>query len=220
MSTQQTPAKITYFDVRGRAEVIRLIHEFTNTPYVERRVSVEEWPAAKPTFPFGQLPVYEEGDLLLNQSHAIYRHLARKLDLYGDDESEHCRCDMVEEFFVDAQNNIGGFFWNPEFHQKREQYEKEQLPELLDKVDRLYAGNGGNGFFVGTRVSYVDFIAWHFLDYVRALSAATLGRYTKLAAFKQSLQSTPAIATYLASERRPRTLTVAMAPFGGTPETS
>jgi len=62
---------LTYFDVRGRAEVIRLILEETETPYRERRVKVEEWPALKPTMPFGQMPTYAEGDLFIVQSHAI-----------------------------------------------------------------------------------------------------------------------------------------------------
>jgi glutathione S-transferase len=93
---------LTYFNVRGRAEIVRLILEETATPHRERCVDVAEWPTLKPTLPFGQLPTYEDGDLLIVQNHAICRYLARKHDLQGADEREHIRCDIVEEAFVDT----------------------------------------------------------------------------------------------------------------------
>ncbi|MEO8182392.1 MAG: glutathione S-transferase N-terminal domain-containing protein [Deltaproteobacteria bacterium] len=60
--------KLTYFDIRGRAEVIRLILEETGTPYLERRIREQEWAAIKPTLPFGQVPLDEEGELRIPQS--------------------------------------------------------------------------------------------------------------------------------------------------------
>ncbi len=213
--------KLTYFAVRGRAEVIRLLLEETGTEYTEHRVSLEEWPAFKPTLAFGQLPLYEEGDLVLNQSQAIYRHLARKFNLYGSNEQERTRCDIVQETFVEAQQNIGGFFWNPEFAKLRDNYEAVELPALLERLLKLYKLNSSNsGYWVGDQLSYVDFIAWHTLDYVRALSRKTLDKFEPLARFRKSIAARPKIATYLASSRRPATLTVAMSSFGGTAETS
>jgi glutathione S-transferase len=212
---------ITYFDVRGRAEIIRLILEETGTPYREKRVQMAHWPTLKPTLPFGQLPTYEEGDLLIVQSHAIYRHLAREHNLYGANERERIRCDIVEETFVDAQANVGGFFWRPDFAEKRDEYERTALPDLLGKLQRLLEqNNDGRGYWVGSNLTYVDFCAWHLLDYVRPFSQKTLDRFENLNAFKQRVEARPRIAAYLKSERRPKTLTVAVAPFGGTPETS
>jgi glutathione S-transferase len=214
------PPLLTYFDARGRAEVIRLILEEAGAPYREHRVQMEEWPALKPTLPFAQLPTYQDGELYIVHSHAIYRHLARKYDLCGRTELERVRCDVVEETFVDAQSNIGGFFWNPEFATKRSEYESTALPEILDKLQRLLERNAGRGWWVGDQLTLADFVAWHTLDYVRPFSQPTLERFPKLYAFKQRFEARPRIAAYLRSERRPRTLTVSIAPFGGTPETS
>ena len=212
---------LTYFDVRGRAEVVRLLLEETGTPYRERRVQVTEWPALKSTLPFGQLPTYEEGDLFIYQSHAIYRYLARKHDLYGATEAERVRCDIVEQAFADAQNVLGTFYWSPHFHEKRDEYERTTLPDTLGRLERLLVQNrGGEGFWVGDRLSYVDFIAWHHLDYVRPFSQRTIERFPALHGFKMRIEARPRIAEYLSSPRRPATLTVPMAPFGGTPETS
>jgi glutathione S-transferase len=221
MAMHDASPVITYFDVRGRAEVIRLLLEEVGVPYREQRVSVEQWPQLKPTLPFGQLPCYDEGPLRIFQSHAIYRHLARKHDLYGRDEAERVRCDVVEEAFVDAQNDLGGFFWKPDFAAKRAEYEAQHLPQLLARLQTLLLENrDGAGFWCGEQLSYVDFLAWHFLDYVRPFSLATLQQFAVLYAFKQRIESRPRVAAYLASPRRPRTLTVSIAPFGGTPETS
>jgi glutathione S-transferase len=213
--------KITYFAVRGRAEVIRVMFEDLGVEYDERRVGIEEWPAVKASLMFGQLPTYQEGELFIDQSHAIYRYLARKYNLYGDNELQRIRCDIVEEAFVDAQTHIGTFCWRPDFAAQRQAYETQQLPILMEKLQKLLDLNrGGTSWWVGDRVSFVDFLAWHFLEYVRALSPRTLDRFERLKAAKLRLEARPRVAAYLQSSRRPPTLTVSMAPFGGTPETS
>ena len=218
---EQMMPKVTYFDVRGRAEVIRLLLEESNTPYCERRISIEEWPEIKSNFTYGQIPVYQEGELLLNQCNAIYRYLGRKLDLYGDTALEHVRCDLVQESFVDAQSSLSDLYWDPDFENLRDEYEKTVLPKLLFELQDLYCANSKNsGFWVGNRLSYVDFIAWHFLDFVRPFSLRTLNRFDELVKFKQRMESRPRISAYLKSDRRPKTLTVSLSPFGGTPETS
>jgi glutathione S-transferase len=216
-----TTPLLTYFDVRGRAEVVRLILEETATPYRERRIQVADWPTLKPTLPFGQLPTFEDGDLYIVQSHAIYRYLARKHNLYGSGERQHIRCDIVEEAFVDAQSIVGTFFWSPEFANKRDEFEATTLPDVLGKLQRLLEQNeSGNAYWVGNQLTLADFVAWHLLDYVRPFSLRTLDRFEKLSSFKKRFEARPRIAAYLKSERRPKTLTVTAAPFGGTAETS
>ena len=220
-SADKSIPKLTYFDVRGRAEVIRILLEESGTQYSERRISIEEWPELKSNFTFGQLPIYEEGDLLLNQSNAIYRYLGRKYDLYGDSMMEQARCDIIQETFVDAQNTLGSFYWNPEFENLRDEFENSELPELLTKLSNLFECNSSkSGYWVGTRLSFVDIIAWHFLDYVRPFSLRTLNKFEKLSQFKALIEQRPRISDYLKSERRPAIMTVSLSPFGGTPETS
>lgn len=217
--------RLTYFDVRGRAEPIRMLLEEAGVEYTERRVKLEEWAALKPTFPMEQLPIYEEGEgddaVLLFHSMVIRRYLAKKHGLQGNDDNERLQCEMVAESILDAQNNIGTLMWNPEFEKLRKSYETESLPPLLEKLQRHKQRNTAGGlYWVGDSVTYVDFAAWCFLDYVRAFSTATLQKFGPLYSFYTELAKRPRIAAYLSSERRPKTLTVSVAPFGGTPETS
>ena len=77
---------VTYFDVRARAEPIRLILEELGVQYEDRQITDQEWSRLRSSTPFGWLPVYRDGDLEIWQSNAIYRHLARVHDLYGSNE--------------------------------------------------------------------------------------------------------------------------------------
>ena len=217
--------KLTYFDVRGRAESIRLILEEADVDYAEKRVQVEEWPTLKPTMPMGQLPIYEEsgGDetLTLFHSGVIRRYLACKHGLDGGDGRERLACEMVVESILDAQVSIGTLMWNPDFAGLRADYERETLPPILEKLQAQKARNAASDlFWVGAAITYADCVAWAYLDYVRALSTDILQQFEPLHAFYRGLAERPRIKAYLTSERRPKTLTVPMAPFGGTPETS
>ncbi|VDL58780.1 unnamed protein product [Hymenolepis diminuta] len=84
---------LIYFNIRGRAELIRLILHAADKDFIDQRVTSAEWPTLKPTLPFKKLPVLEvttpNGDkVLLNESIAITRLLARTFNLYGNDARE------------------------------------------------------------------------------------------------------------------------------------
>ena len=59
------PSRLTYFDLRGRAEAIRVLLHATQTEFEDRRVvEADEWGALKPELPFGGLPIFETGGVL------------------------------------------------------------------------------------------------------------------------------------------------------------
>jgi len=207
---------LTYFDARGRAEVIRLLLAETATPYTERRISGNHWPATKRNFIYGQLPVYEEG-----QADVICRYLGRKHVLYGDSVFDHGRCDIVQQALSIAQADLFELFWNPLFPRLRDPYEQQHLPPMLNKLQKLFLANtADSGYWVGERLSFVDLQAWYFLDCVRPLAPRALAACTELCRFKARLEHRPCLAAYLRSDRRPTILTAPNAPFGGTQETS
>ena len=51
--------KLTYFAIRGRGEPIRLLLVEAGQEFTDERVQFADWPALKPSTPFGQLPVLE-----------------------------------------------------------------------------------------------------------------------------------------------------------------
>jgi glutathione S-transferase len=45
--------KITYFNARARAEILRLLFAAAGVPYQDHRIEFGEWPALKEKTPFG-----------------------------------------------------------------------------------------------------------------------------------------------------------------------
>lgn len=213
--------KLTYFDSRGSGEVIRLMMEETGTFFNERRLHIDEWPAFKSNFIFAQLPVYEEGDVFLNDASEIYRHLAHKLNLIGDTSADKVVCDLAHKMLTTAQSELFELYFNPAFADARSKFEKTELVETLQQLEKFYANNPSrSGFWVGERITYIDIFAWDYLDSVRPLAPHILDRFQALTQFKLAFENRPNISAYLNSNRRPATLMLSLSFFGGTPETS
>jgi glutathione S-transferase P len=195
--------RITYFDFRGRVEMIRLTLEELGISYEDRRIrTAKEWSDLKPQVPLGQLPIYEDGHLLLAESHAIVRHLARQHDLYGRDEKERARCDMVEECLYDAQETLWRHFWDPQFEAKRKPFAEERLVPVLAHLEALLS-ESDSSHFVRSVLTYVDLYAFVYLDQLRALFPETLASVPRINDFRTCIARRPRVWAYLASDRRP-----------------
>lgn len=71
----QETYKLTYFDIRGRAEFIRFLFAASGRTYEDNRITAVGWPGLKPNTPFEKLPTLEitkNGEkIVLAQSLAI-----------------------------------------------------------------------------------------------------------------------------------------------------
>jgi glutathione S-transferase len=198
---------IIYFDIRARAEPIRLILEELGLEYDDHQVRPEDWPDLKPKTPFGWLPAYREGDLEIWQSHAIYRHLARVHDLYGSAENQRVRCDVVEEALADLNTLIGRAPWTPEFEKTREDFMGNELSPALARLERfLQTNEAGRSFWVGSSLTFVDLVAFAFLDCTRAMFPEAMAGCPVLQEFCNRIATRPRIAVYLRSSRRPQAI--------------
>lgn len=72
-----TPSiKLTYFDIEGKAEPVRLALVLSGTEFEDERVQFSDWPAMKPTTPYGKLPVMTiDGGPAKTQSEAMLRYV-------------------------------------------------------------------------------------------------------------------------------------------------
>ncbi len=79
--------KLTYFDIRGRAEAIRLALHLADIPFTDERLPREEAMAliAEGSLPFHALPVLEVGGKLHAQSLALLRYVGKLGGLYPED---------------------------------------------------------------------------------------------------------------------------------------
>ncbi len=198
--------QITYFDVRGRAEPIRLLLEEAGVEYDDIQITPTQWQELKPKMPFGQLPMFREGDVELVQSHAIYRHLARIHDLYGEDEAQRLRCDIAIEALRDADERIGMVIGKKTIalEEQRKNFVENGLPQRLDALERFFDANPtGTPFWAGASLTLADIFAFAVLEDVEALFPGSLLATEHLAAFRERFAERPKIAAYLQSSRRP-----------------
>lgn len=115
--------KLIYFNLRGRAELSRLILHHQGVQFEDYRFQPSEWPTYKPSnssiqfeksiitykemcaaTPFGQVPVLEVDGKPLAQSNTIARYLARQHGLAGKTAWEESQADM----FVDCISDLVG----------------------------------------------------------------------------------------------------------------
>lgn len=200
----KTP-RLIYFDMRGRAEAIRILLHATRTAFEEQRiVGSEEWAALKPTLPFGALPVYELGPMRLCQSHAILRHLGRRLIPASRGEPTATELDVAQEAIAESQEDLWRFNWRSSYYDRLESYAADTLRPRLEGLERwLSRSRAGGGEWFGPASSHVDCAGFAYLDEVDAFFPAVLADFPALSAFHSRVASLPAVSAYLASASRP-----------------
>jgi len=93
--------KVTYFDGRGRAEVLRFALggagvDFENVLIKDRKQMVEVLDSGK--LKYGQMPLLEtQTGMCLVQGGAQLRWIAREFGLYGEGNEEAAKIDMIVE---------------------------------------------------------------------------------------------------------------------------
>lgn len=84
-----------YFKGRGRAETTRWMLAVNRIDFQNIAIDTPEALAAlraSGKLPFDQMPLLELDGLNLSQSSAMIRYLARRGDLYGDDDTDALWC--------------------------------------------------------------------------------------------------------------------------------
>ncbi|XP_055468690.1 hematopoietic prostaglandin D synthase [Psammomys obesus] len=193
--------KLIYFNMRGRAEIIRYIFAYLDIKYEDHRIEQADWPKIKPTLPFGKIPVLEVEGLILHQSLAIARYLTKNTDLAGKTELEQCQVDAV----VDTLDDFMSLFpWAEKNQDAKERHFKElltcQAPGLLRDLDSYL---GSKEWFVGDDVTWADFYWDICSSTLLVLKPDLLDIYPRLVSLRNKVQAIPAIATWI--QKRPQT---------------
>jgi glutathione S-transferase len=194
------PYKLTYFKVRGRAQALRYMCMDNDIALEEDVVSLDptptgQWASMKSKFVFGQLPVLHDGPFELAQSNAILRYVARAHNLYGSDDKEKAVIDMYNDTQEDIRLTYLRLIYQ-EYDAQKETYIKG-IPAKLEPLEKVLAkNNGGTGFFVGSKASFVDYTIFDLLDNLLILSPHCLDTHAHLKAFHGRMAARDKIAKY------------------------
>ncbi|XP_074646001.1 uncharacterized protein LOC141902255 [Tubulanus polymorphus] len=196
---------LKYFDVRGRAEISRLLFAQAGVEFEDVRYTFEQWAAVKPGAPFGKLPILEIDGKPLTQSLAIASYLAKEFGMFANNSMEMGR--IMEVMFIG--NDINETAWKVVFEKdeaKKAEIMKtnleEEMPRLFGALTKLL---GSNTFFVGSAVTVADLLVFSVIDGFLQNEdfAKLLQKFPTLTTHKDKIAQLPNIAAYLA--KRPKT---------------
>jgi len=171
---------LVYFNGRGRAEVARLLFAQAAVRYEDKRLEGDEWPKLKPTTKTGSLPYLKIDGYELPQSMAIARFLAREFSMYGVNNLEMAKVDVILDTMEELLVAGGRMRYGPDA-------DKPKLYEtLLEKAKSSFKlmsdllRESGTGWLVGKKVSVADFAAYHYCSLLLQFGSMGDGQLTKV----------------------------------------
>ncbi|CAI5445546.1 unnamed protein product [Caenorhabditis angaria] len=189
--------KLTYFDIRGLAEPIRLLLVDKQVAFEDHRVSREAWAELKPKMIFGQIPCLYSGDEEIVQSGAILRHLARIHGLNGNTEAETTFIDMFYEGIRDLHSKYAHVIYTC-YEEGKQPFIENILPVELAKIEKLlHTFKNGEHFVAGDHESYADYVLFEELDIILILHPTALDKFPTLKRFHERFAERPNIKAYL-----------------------
>ncbi|CAH0723592.1 unnamed protein product, partial [Brenthis ino] len=196
--------KLHYFDVNGLGESIRYILHYGKQKFEDVRYDFKSWPikSVKDSLPYGQLPLYEEGNRSLNQSLAIARYVGNVNNLVPTDPWEQAVLDAVVYNIYDFWSKVLPYIREQD-PVKKEAIKKEILSEVVDfyfsRFEKELMNNKG---FFGGKLSWADFIFVGILEAANLILGAEIDKkYPQAAALLQKIRSLPGVKEYLASRK-------------------
>ncbi|XP_077861929.1 hematopoietic prostaglandin D synthase-like [Saccoglossus kowalevskii] len=201
--------KLVYFQHRSRGELAVFVLAEAGVKYEDKRINWPgDWLALKSSqgisrFPFSRTPILEVDGVTIGESQAIARFLARRHGLYADDVFDQARIDMITDTMKDIYEKLLDIWFAKENKQElMDKYYNDVFPLLLQGLERvLKENNGGDGYFVGDKVTLADLsfadICYTMVDW----RPGVLNDYPKLDALKKCIERRPRIVEWM--KKRP-----------------
>jgi len=98
LATMAATPKLTFFDLGGRGEPIRLAFFVSGIEFDDHRITHADWPTLKPSTPFGGLPMLELNGVTYSQSNSLLRYVGKLGGLYPTDAIDALKVDEILDF--------------------------------------------------------------------------------------------------------------------------
>jgi glutathione S-transferase len=181
-----TKPKLTYFDAPvSRGEECRLALHLAGVAFEDNRVKGPDWPALKPTTPYGSMPVYEiPGKPALAHSNAILAMIGREHGMHPSDAFEAARHEGMMQHVEDMRHHVAPTIRLGDAEKKiaREALVATYLPAWAGFAEKNIIDGP---FFAGAKVSVVDLkihmaVRWFLGGKVDHIPATIFDNYPKL----------------------------------------
>jgi len=192
--------KLTYFNCHGRGECVRMLFALAGVEYEDHRIqwASDAWKEFKPKTPFGILPILEVDGKVFCQSVAIARYLGNKFGFTGKTDLDKLQADMIVDCIVDLCNPLETIYEEQD-ETKKQEILNAYIPKLdkhLENLEKML--EGGNGFFIGDSITWVDCVWTGLLYYLYFMKfGPIIEKHPKVAAIKGRVESEPRIAEWI-----------------------
>ena len=199
--------KLYYFNSRGNAEVIRLVFAQAGVKYEDIRLTREQWADFKPSTPYGVMPVLDIDGKIVGGSLPIARYLARQFDLAGEDDMARLILEGAEDAIGDFKQKLMPIYFEKDEEKKtvlKKEFTENVVPKIFGALEKMAGSNPcAEGWFYGSKVSYVDFLFTHVVEYVQKEEPNILDTFPALKKLTENVEKLPNIAKWL--KERPQT---------------
>ena len=206
--------KLSYFNLEGLAEPIRLMFKIANVEFEDHRFSFEEWPALKATFPNGSVPVLTnpKDDMVMTQSNGILKYFGAQHGMYPSDPKAAYLVDeimeMVGDFSKSASYSIyvgmrpealGHFDLEAEAKAAIIKRMREELMKVMPgQLANLDKKVGQTGFLTTGKVTVADLVTYCRLRGLRrgvmdGIPKDVVDSHVNLMALYEKVEALPAV---------------------------
>ena len=177
-------------------------------PFTDERLLVDEFVTAKPSLPYGSLPVLTVDGQPLAQSAAILRYCGRLADLYPGDALEAARADEVVNVvveFVAGLEDIGASAEEDDddngVQMRLLDFVSEAVPKFLGGLDRRLQSFGEGPAAVGAGITIADLAIYVCLLNIAAgafepVSMKVVQGYTRVVASFELVRTHPQVVAW------------------------
>ncbi|XP_067934075.1 glutathione S-transferase 1-like isoform X1 [Watersipora subatra] len=196
--------KLTYFDLRARAEPARAMLTMAGQKFEDIRVLPQNWENLKPETPLGFLPILETSRGTICQTPVINYYVAEKTGYLPDDEFERVQCNSILHTLNDLSAFVSKNVLLSELYKHCPSPDnidelKEQARYELRKTSTFIQGlsRKGSKFIFGDKMTAADitmFCSWMLIEPVFPRSKSKEDWLNK---FMESMETDSKFAKYL-----------------------
>jgi len=200
-----------YWKIRGLAAPIRLVLEYTHTPYENKYYEVgpapeydrSSWLGEKfklgLTFPNLPYLIDPHTNLKLTQSNAIMLYLGQRYHLAGDNAAETAIVNMILGHVYDLRDQVSRLAYNSKYDDIKAEFFSGSMKTNITDIEAVLAD--GRKWSAGHKLSIADFVMYEVMSICREMNPEALAGAPKIQEHLTRFEALPAIAAYLKSDR-------------------
>ncbi|KAI0566490.1 Glutathione S-transferase [Gracilaria domingensis] len=192
--------KLTYFDLRGRAEPIRLAFILGGIEFEDDRFAFSSWKDIKATTPYGAVPTMTVDGEVAAQSNAILRYVGKLGKLYPTCSLAALKVDEIVDTLADLAMVLYGYRGDDQekLKEQRNKFVTEGIPRYAGALEKRLSLFGEGVYAVDDKLSIADIVITCFINSIKCgimdfVPTDVFDEYPKLMAIHKTIMEQPSV---------------------------